>query len=328
MSSLAQSNEIPAPVADDVASDGHHPAGAHAVPKRVLLGVFGLLCVLTAITVGVSYIDLGPANIWIALFVAVIKGSLVVMYFMHLRWDSPFNGVILIAAMFFVALFIGIAMLDSKEYQPNLQAPEMIQQFTTASAGDAASGTPSGALLPPDQVTAILKSDSSASEPRIHTLKYEDIVATAEKDPGDPKLGMALFQDRGCITCHTTSKDQAPRAPYLGDVTIRHTDPGYIFESILHPSAKIAEGFATNLFVLKDKTTVLQGFVIAEDDESFKIRDTNGVVTTIPKSMIYKHRQPPLSIMPEGLADNLTVHDLASIYAFLDSLNKTTLAEK
>ena len=109
--------------------------GAHAVPKRVLLGVFGLLCVLTAITVGVSYIDLGPANIWIALFVAVIKGSLVVMYFMHLRWDSPFNGVILIAAMFFVSLFIGVAMLDSKEYQPNLQPPEMIQQFTAAGGG-------------------------------------------------------------------------------------------------------------------------------------------------------------------------------------------------
>jgi caa(3)-type oxidase subunit IV len=323
MSSLAQSNEIPAPVADDVAGDGHQPEGAHAVPKRILLGVFGLLVVLTIITVGVSYIDLGPANIWIALFVAVVKGSLVVMYFMHLRWDSPFNGVVLIAAMFFVALFIGIAMLDSKEYQPNLERPEMVQQFAAAETG----GVVPGVLMPTDTMVDILKNDPSAKDPHINTLKYDDVVAQAEKDPGDAKLGMALFQKQGCVTCHTISKDQPPRAPYLGDVTLRHTDPGYIFESILHPSAKIAEGYATNLFVLKDRT-VLQGFLVTEGEDSFKIRDTNGVVTTIPKSMILKHRVLAQSIMPEGLGDNLSVHDLASIYAFLDSLNKTAVAER
>jgi putative heme-binding domain-containing protein len=173
----------------------------------------------------------------------------------------------------------------------------------------------------------ILKNDPSAKDPHINTLKYDDVVAQAEKDPGDAKLGMALFQKQGCVTCHTISKDQPPRAPYLGDVTLRHTDPGYIFESILHPSAKIAEGYATNLFVLKDRT-VLQGFLVTEGEDSFKIRDTNGVVTTIPKSMILKHRVLAQSIMPEGLGDNLSVHDLASIYAFLDSLNKTAVAER
>src|SRR5579862_8236639 len=157
-SSLAQSNEIPAPVADDVSTHGHHPEGAHAVPKRVLLGVFGLLCLLTVITVVVSYIPLGPANIWVALFVAVVKGGLVVMYFMHLRWDSPFNGVILVAAMFFVALFIGIAMLDSKEYQPVLEKPELVQQYSIVEP-TLPGGSAPGALgviagnLTPEQVT-------------------------------------------------------------------------------------------------------------------------------------------------------------------------------
>jgi len=327
MSSLAQSNEIPAPVADDVATDGHHPEGAHAVPKRILLGVFAMLCVLTVVTVAVSYIPLGPANIWVALFVAVIKGGLVVMYFMHLRWDSPFNGMVLISAMFFVALFIGIAMLDSKEYQPNLEKPEMVQQFSAADTGGGAGGAQTTSLMPLDTMTSIINSDPSAKDPHINTLKYDDVVAAAEKGPGDPKLGMALFQKQGCVTCHTLSKDDPPRAPCLVDVTVRHPDPGYIFESILHPSAKIADGFATNLFVLKDRT-VLQGFLVSEGEDTFKIRDTNGVVTTIPKSMILKHRQLAQSIMPEGLGDNLTVHDLASIYAFLDSLNKTAIAER
>ncbi len=328
MSSLAQSNEIPAPVADDVPSGGHHPQGAHAVPKRVLLGVYGLLCLLTAITVGVSLIDLGPANIWVALFVAVIKGGLVVMYFMHLRWDSPFNGVVLIAAMFFVALFIGIAMLDSKEYQPNLEKPEIVQQYSAADTGSNLPNGPKPPMLPSaltgDQVKDILAAD--VKETPASKLNYDDVVAAAEKDPGDAELGVALFQNRGCVNCHTLTKDQAPRAPYLGDVTARH-DKAYIFESILRPSAKIADGFANNLFQLKDKT-ILQGFLIAESDDSDTIRDTNGLVTVIPKSMIKKHRVLPDSLMPAGLGDNLTVHDLASLYAFLDSLNKTSVAEK
>ncbi len=93
----------------------------------MLLGVFAALLVLTILTVGVTSVDLGPANIWIALFVAVAKGGLVVMYFMHLRWDSYYNGIILIASLFFVALFIGIAVLDTKEYQPNLEPPNQGQ---------------------------------------------------------------------------------------------------------------------------------------------------------------------------------------------------------
>ena len=124
--SLTHSNDIPAPVAHDVGPDDPH--GVHAVPKRVLMAVYGALLVFTVITVGASKIDLGQANIWVALLIAVIKGGLVTMYFMHLRWDSPFNGVILIAALFFVSLFIGLALLDSNSYQPQLMPTPMATQ--------------------------------------------------------------------------------------------------------------------------------------------------------------------------------------------------------
>jgi cytochrome c oxidase subunit IV len=121
--SLTHSNDIPAPVADDVGPDAPH--GVHAVPRRLLLGVYGLLLMFTVITVAVSKVDLGQANIWVALLIAVIKGGLVTMYFMHLRWDSPFNGLVLVAALFFVALFIGLALLDSNTYQPQLKPTPM-----------------------------------------------------------------------------------------------------------------------------------------------------------------------------------------------------------
>jgi cytochrome c oxidase subunit IV len=121
--SLTHSQDIPAPIADDVGPDAPH--GVHAVPKRTLLSVYFALIVFTAITVGVSFIDLGQANIWVALLIAMVKGSLVCLYFMHLRWDSPFNGLALISALFFVSLFIGLALLDSTSYQPQMKPTPM-----------------------------------------------------------------------------------------------------------------------------------------------------------------------------------------------------------
>jgi len=40
---------------------------------------------------------------------------------MHLRWDRPFNGIIFIGSLAFVALFLALTMTDSAEYQPDLQ---------------------------------------------------------------------------------------------------------------------------------------------------------------------------------------------------------------
>jgi cytochrome c oxidase subunit 4 len=110
------------PAADDHAhgqGEVHH----HAVPLWLLFGVFGALLFFTVLTVGVTYVDLGEFNIWLALGVAVIKATLVALYFMHLRWDSPFNSVIIASAFLFVAIFIGIALVDSHAYQPAIEPP-------------------------------------------------------------------------------------------------------------------------------------------------------------------------------------------------------------
>jgi cytochrome c oxidase subunit 4 len=110
-------SDKPASPADGDPVDAHH-----VVSPANLLGVYALLVVFTAITVGVSRIDLGNYNILVALAVAVVKGSLVLLYFMHLRWDSPFNALAIIAALLFVCLFIGLALLDSNAYQSIIKA--------------------------------------------------------------------------------------------------------------------------------------------------------------------------------------------------------------
>ena len=64
----------------------HHEQVGHVVPLPLLGAVIGALIVLTWLTVFVTNFDLGSLNIFIALGIAVVKGALVVLFFMHLRW--------------------------------------------------------------------------------------------------------------------------------------------------------------------------------------------------------------------------------------------------
>jgi cytochrome c oxidase subunit 4 len=93
---------------------------AHIMPLWLLAAVWGGLLILTVITVSVTKIDLGGASLWIAMAIATVKASLVALYFMHLRYDRPFNGIILISALLFVTLFVGLALTDTKENMPDM----------------------------------------------------------------------------------------------------------------------------------------------------------------------------------------------------------------
>ena len=101
----------------------HHESLAHPVPLRTLLGVWGLLMFLTFATVAVTYVDLGDYNIWLALGIAVVKGSLVGLFFMHLRYDGSFNSMVFVTALLFVMLFIGLTLLDTNAYQLDFNVP-------------------------------------------------------------------------------------------------------------------------------------------------------------------------------------------------------------
>jgi putative membrane-bound dehydrogenase-like protein len=155
----------------------------------------------------------------------------------------------------------------------------------------------------------------------IKYLKYDDVLAAAQKEKGDPVLGARLFLKQGCVACHTVTKDEPPKGPYLGDVASRYKRPELI-ESILKPSAKIAQGFETILFELKDGKN-LSGFVVREAGEEVEIRDPAGLRYVLKKADIEERVPSKISAMPEQLAELLTVPELASILAYLEELSKT-----
>lgn len=94
-----------------------HPLVGHLVPMWILFAVGGALLVLTAITVAVRYIDVGEFNMVIALGVAVIKATLVALFFMHLKWDRPFNLLTFVGSMVFVILMMVFCMMDTSQYR-------------------------------------------------------------------------------------------------------------------------------------------------------------------------------------------------------------------
>jgi len=97
-----------------------HPAYGHVIPVKLLGAICGALMVLTIVTVAVTYVDLGIMNLVIALFIATIKASLVIAFFMHLRWDARFNVLVFVGSFLFVILFLSIAITDRSEYQPSI----------------------------------------------------------------------------------------------------------------------------------------------------------------------------------------------------------------
>lgn len=96
---------------------GHGAHGvAHVASFRSLVAVFAALVVLTAITYLASLVHFGEFNLLVALAIAVVKSALVVLFFMHLRYDKPFNSIVFVGCLIFVALFIGLALMDRNAY--------------------------------------------------------------------------------------------------------------------------------------------------------------------------------------------------------------------
>jgi len=86
--------------------------GAHVVPVRVYLAVFAALMVLTAVTTAAAFHDLGPLNNVVALGIATLKATLVVLFFMHVRYGTRLTPLILAASLFWLLILLGLSLCD------------------------------------------------------------------------------------------------------------------------------------------------------------------------------------------------------------------------
>jgi cytochrome c oxidase subunit 4 len=77
------------------------------------LGIGVILLLLTATTVGAAFVNLGPFNPVVALLIATIKATLVVLFFMHVKGASEkLTGAVVVSGFFFLAILISLSLAD------------------------------------------------------------------------------------------------------------------------------------------------------------------------------------------------------------------------
>jgi cytochrome c oxidase subunit 4 len=89
-----------------------HEHTEHIVTPGIYLTIILTLLVLTAVTVGAAYVNLGPFNIVLALAIATVKATLVVLFFMHAKYVPKRTQLVIIAGIFWLALLLFMTMSD------------------------------------------------------------------------------------------------------------------------------------------------------------------------------------------------------------------------
>ena len=92
----------------------HTAAGSHdhIVSPGVYLAVFAVLLVMTATTTAVSFADLGPWNTVVALGIAVFKATLVVLFFMHVKYSPRLTKTVIGGGLFWLAILLALTFSD------------------------------------------------------------------------------------------------------------------------------------------------------------------------------------------------------------------------
>lgn len=87
-------------------------SATHVVPKKIYFLIFAILLVLTFVTVLSAFYDLGPLNVIVAIAIACAKGTLVVLYFMHVRYSERLTWVVVITGFGWLGVLIVLTLSD------------------------------------------------------------------------------------------------------------------------------------------------------------------------------------------------------------------------
>ena len=110
-----------------VDAHGHHDF-AHPMPIWMLLAVFFALIFLTILTVAQAAVlesfkgsvDLGNWEVILSLSIATVKASLVMVFFMHMKSEKPFNVIVFMSSFLFVSLFLGFTLMDAHHHREKI----------------------------------------------------------------------------------------------------------------------------------------------------------------------------------------------------------------
>ena len=177
--------------------------------------------------------------------------------------------------------------------------------------------------------TAPSATPASAARSFVRDWQLADLAGDlARVRTASSSRGRALLEQASCLKCHadpeSTAAGHAPRTgPALADAVRAHADARELLQSILEPSARIREGYTSELFFLKDGRTVAgrvmesePGLLLVQDDP---YRDD---LLEVPLADIDERRANQLSTMPSGLLSTFQRDEILDLLAYLEALRQ------
>ncbi len=157
----------------------------------------------------------------------------------------------------------------------------------------------------------------------------ETFRAFARKTPGDAERGKKLFLDvkgLACTKCHAVAGEGGKVGPDLAGIAIKYKKED-LMTSVLEPSKVIAQGYET-IVVTNTRGKTLTGVFKGETGDAVSLMDAEGKLHTIPKKEIDERSFSPISTMPNGLSDGMTLQDFADVIAFLEARREEKVTPK
>lgn len=148
-----------------------------------------------------------------------------------------------------------------------------------------------------------------------------EYASFAAANPGDAKRGSLVARDSNrtlCLRCHVVDGQGQQVGPELTGLGARYTRDE-IVQSILQPSARLAEGYAAVLLLTTDDRLHV-GQLRSDTPTGVTLVDSSGTAFDVPREEIAEVRPSTQSIMPEGLCRTMSREEFADLIAWLCSL--------
>lgn len=169
-------------------------------------------------------------------------------------------------------------------------------------------------------VNKLFGAKPSSAERAKQIAEMKEKVLAGDTKSGRAGRGRAIFQ-RNCATCHTLFGEGRQVGPDLTGA--QRTDLDYVLINIMDPSALVGHAYRVTVVELKDGR-VINGIVKAEDANTITLQTATDRVVVATQD-IEDRQQQPVSMMPEGLLNRLTIEDIRDLVKYLGSPEQVPL---
>lgn len=218
---------------------------------------------------------------------------------------------------------MGLVALASRQGGPEALLPKLAAaQWNADVARLVLDNLQTSSIQRQDLLDAIKKAGKLGDNHWVLSEAFVKELSELARNQGDAKRGEILYRQNTlqCSRCHPIGTSLGQIGPNLISLG-GSSQLDYIIESIIHPEAKLKEGFQT-IVVETDDGELISGLERSRTTDTLSLLNAEGKVVDVPRASIANEKTGK-SLMPSGLVDSLSMKQLADLVRFLSELGRT-----